>query len=85
MKPKPRRIAARPDPEAWSDTDPLSLEEAAALMFPDGPYTASTLRSCYRQGFLEVTILARKLTTNKRAIREMMEAARRPPRKHAGT
>ncbi|MCA1529459.1 hypothetical protein [Bradyrhizobium yuanmingense] len=80
MKPVPRRVKLRPSADAWSDTEPLLLEEAAALLFPNGPYTASTLRTCYRQGLLEVTVCARKLTTSKRAIREMMEAARRPAR-----
>lgn len=78
MKPKPRRVAARENPDLWSDTEEMTLEEAAALLFPSGLYTASTLRTCYRQKKLEVKILTRKLTTTKKAIREMLEAARKP-------
>jgi hypothetical protein len=78
MKPKPRRIAREPNEAAYSDSTPLTLAEAAALLFPDGPYTESSLRTAYRQGLLEVTIVARKLTTDKAAVRKMLEAARRP-------
>ncbi|MCA1542012.1 hypothetical protein I6F18_18800 [Bradyrhizobium sp. NBAIM32] len=80
MKPKPRRVAARDNPDLWSDTEEMTLEEAAALLFPSGLYTASTLRTCYRQKRLEVTLVARKLTTTKKAVREMLEAARKPAR-----
>jgi hypothetical protein len=76
----PRRIAARPDPDDWADDELLSLAEAAALMWPDGPITASTLRTAYRAGGLETTMIARKLLTTKRALRQMAESARRPAR-----
>ncbi|MCK1715036.1 hypothetical protein [Bradyrhizobium sp. 143] len=79
MAPIPRRVKIRPNPDAWSDTEEMSFAEAAALLWPDGkPYTQSFLRTCARQKKLETTVLARKLTTTKRAIREMFEAARRP-------
>ena len=80
MAPKPRRIAARPDPKDWQDDELLTFSEAAALLWPDGPITGSTLRTAYRQGLLETTMLARKLMTTKRSLREMTEAARRPAR-----
>ena len=83
MAPKPRRIAARPDPKDWRDDELLTFSEAAALLWPDGPITASTLRTAYRQGLLEVTLLARKLMTSKRAVQAMTEAARRPARERA--
>lgn len=78
MKPKPRRIAREPNPDAYSDSTPLTLAEAAALLFPDGPYSESSLRTAARQGLLEVTVLTRKMTTDKAAVRKMLEAARRP-------
>lgn len=80
MAPKPRRIAARPNPEDWADDDLLTLSEAAALLWPAGPITASTLRTAYRAGNLETTMIARKLLTTKRAVRAMTESARRPAR-----
>lgn len=77
MAPKPRRIAARPDPKDWSDDELLTFSEAAALMWPDGPITASTLRTAYRAGGLTVVLLARKLMTTKAHLREMTENASR--------
>ncbi|GAA0027242.1 MULTISPECIES: hypothetical protein [Bradyrhizobium] len=83
MAPKPRRVAARPDPKDWRDDELLTFSEAASLMWPDGPITSSTLRTAYRQGLLETTMLARKLMTTKRALAAMTEAARRPARERA--
>ena len=77
MSPKPRRIAARPDPAQWTDDELLTFGEAAALMWPDGPLTASSLRTAYRAGDLEVTMIARKLLTTKAALRAMTQASRR--------
>ena len=76
----PRRITARPDPAAWGDDELLTFAEAAALLWPDGPLTASSLRTAYRAGALEVTVIARKLLVTKRALRKMAETARRPLR-----
>ncbi|MEA2896138.1 MAG: hypothetical protein QOJ84_1753 [Bradyrhizobium sp.] len=74
---RPRRIAARPDPAAWGEDELLSFAEAADLLWPDGPLTASSLRTAYRAGELEVTMIARKMLTTKRAIAAMTEGARR--------
>lgn len=73
----PRRIQARPDPAQWGDDELLTFQEAAALMWPHGPLTASSLRTAYRAGELEVVLIARKLLTTKRALAAMTEAARR--------
>ena len=73
----PRRIAARPDPAQWGDDELLTLAEAAALMWPQGPLTASSLRTSYRAGQLEVTMIARKCLTTKRALKAMQEEAQR--------
>jgi hypothetical protein len=80
MATRPRRIAARPDPKDWGDDELLTFAEAAALIWPDGPISASTLRTAYRSGLLETVLLARKLMTTKRALSEMTESARRPAR-----
>lgn len=77
MTPVPRRIKARPDPTLWGDDELLTFQEAAALFWPDGPLTASSLRTAYRAGDLEVTLIARKLLTTKRAIAAMTQGARR--------
>jgi hypothetical protein len=74
---RPRRVAARPDPKDWGEDELLSFAEAAALLWPDGPLTASSLRTAYRAGELEVTVIARKLLVTRRALAEMTAAARR--------
>ena len=74
----PRRVAKRPDPKDWAADELMTFAEAAALLWPDGPLTASSLRTAYRSGELEVTLIARKLLVTKAAIQRMAEAARRP-------
>jgi len=44
----PRRVAARPDPQMWSPGELMTFAEAAALFWPDGPLTASSLRTAFR-------------------------------------
>jgi hypothetical protein len=80
MAPKPRRNAARPDPASWGEEELTTFAEAAALPWPDGPLTASSLRTAYRAAELEVVVIARKLLVTKRALNAMAEAARRPAR-----
>jgi hypothetical protein len=74
---RPRRVAARPDPKDWGEDELLSFAEAAALLWPDGPLTASSLRTAYRGGELEVTLIARKLLVTKAALGQMTANARR--------
>ncbi|QUS37826.1 hypothetical protein RPMA_02315 [Tardiphaga alba] len=76
MRKIPPRVAARPDPAAWSETEVLTLAEAAALFFPQGPLSESSLRHAYRNRILETTMIARKLLTTKRAILAMADVAR---------
>lgn len=73
----PRRVAARPDPKDWDDDALMTFSEAAALLWPNGPLTASSLRTAYRAGDLEVTDIARKLLVTKKALRAMTEATTR--------
>jgi hypothetical protein len=73
----PRRIAARPAPAQWADDELLTFTEAAALLWPQGPLTASSLRTAYRAGQLEVTVIARKLLVTKRALHAMTVGATR--------
>jgi hypothetical protein len=67
----PLRIAKRPDPSQWSDIELMSLYEAAALFWPDGPLTVTSLRTAVRDGKLAVAEIAGKLLTTKTAIAEM--------------
>jgi len=74
---RPRRIVLRPDPAAWGDDELLTLAEAAALLWPDGPLTAHSLHVAAAAGRLPVTMIARKLLTTKRALKEMSQCAAR--------
>ena len=71
----PRRVAARPDPAQWGDDELLTLAEAAALFWPQGPLTGSSLRTAYRAGTLRVAIIARKILVTKKGLKDMMEAS----------
>jgi len=76
----PRRVAARPDPSMWADDELMTFAEAAALLWPAGPLTASSLRTAYRAGELEVVMIARKLLVTKKGLAAMTENARRKVR-----
>ncbi|HVV41975.1 MAG TPA: hypothetical protein VHC94_13020 [Nitrobacter sp.] len=80
MTNKPRRVAARPNPCDWADDELMTFAEAAALMWPSGPLTASSLRTAYRAGELEVAMIARKLLVTKKSLSAMTENARRKVR-----
>lgn len=67
----PARVAARPDPEDWREDELMSLPEAAALFWPNGPLTTNSLRVAVRDGVLPVAIVAGRHLTNRNAIREM--------------
>jgi hypothetical protein len=68
---KLRRIAARSDPATWGEDELLTLAEAAALFWPDGPLTVTSLRTAVRDGQLRVAPIAGKFLTSKRAVMEM--------------
>ena len=73
----PPRVVARPNPKDWADDALMTLEEAAALMWPQGPLTKNSLKRIWEKGGLEVTVLNRKLLVDKRALSAMAVAARR--------
>lgn len=74
----PRRVAAKPNPCDWHEDSLLTMKEAAALMWPDGPLSASSLATEYRRGNLRTTLVARKHLVTLRALRAMVEASERP-------
>ena len=76
----PERVRRRPTPEDWSDDELMTLAEASALFWPDGPLTTTSLRTAVRDQVLEVAEIAGKLLTNKRAIGRMSEC--RPRREN---
>ncbi|UFW46278.1 MULTISPECIES: hypothetical protein [Bradyrhizobium] len=62
------RVCARPDPAAWRDDELMTLTEAAALFWPDGPLTETSLRTAVRDHRLAISQIAGKFFTTKRAI-----------------
>lgn len=76
----PERVRRRPNPEDWADDELMTLAEASALFWPDGPLTKTSLRTAVRDQLLEVAEIAGKLLTNKQAIGRMSEC--RPRREN---
>ena len=70
-KTKSKRVVARPDPESWSLDELMTLTEAAALFWPNGPLTVPSLRTAVRDGQLAVAKVAGKFLTTRRQIAEM--------------
>lgn len=68
-KPNLRRVAERPDPQAWGEDEILTLPEAALLFWPRGPLRVASLRTAARDGKLAITVIAGKMMTTKRALR----------------
>ena len=68
---KPPRIAAKPSPTDWGPDDLLTLAEAAALFWPDGPLSEKSLRTVVRDSGLRHLRLAGKLFTTRSAIEAM--------------
>ncbi len=73
----PSRLSSRPHPADWDPEDPITLQEAACLFWPQGPLTTKSLRTAVRDGQLAVAIVAGKMFTCPRAVREMMTFERR--------
>lgn len=75
----PARVVARPSPDQWKEDELLTLPEAAALLWPDGPLTVSSLRTALRDGKLQVVVVAGKILTTRAALREMGTCGPLPP------
>jgi hypothetical protein len=76
----PERIARRPNPSQWALDEVLTLEEAAALHWPEGgPLTARSLRTAAEVGALGTVIITRKRLTTRRQIAEMSRCERTAP------
>lgn len=84
---KPARAKARPNPAQWDEDEVMTLVEAVAVFFPDGPLTLSSLRKATAVGTLEIAKVAGKDLTTPRAIRKMVKPscrAAKPNRRDSG-
>lgn len=73
----PPRVVDRPRPEQWGLDELMTLSEAAALFWPQGPLSVSSLRNAIRQGRLPVVVVARKHLLTRRAVAMLSEPQRR--------
>jgi hypothetical protein len=62
------RVAVRPDPATWRNDELLTLREAAALMWPNGPLSERSLRTAVREGRLPISVVAGKFFVTKDAL-----------------
>ena len=82
------RTRARPDPSQWGEDEVMTLVEAAAVFFPQGPLTLSSLRTAATSGTLEISRVAGKDLTTPRAIRKLVKPscrAAKPSRLDSGS
>ncbi|MBI5131506.1 MAG: hypothetical protein HZA66_18875 [Rhodopseudomonas palustris] len=75
------RVDQRPSPD--TDLEMLSLDQAAAIFWPNGPLTVASLRTAVRDGILDVAEIAGKVLTNRAALARMCVC--RPRRSPATT
>jgi hypothetical protein len=73
----PARVAARSNPADWGQDELMSLPEAAALFWPQGPLGVTSLRTAHRNGQLAVAQIAGKFLTTRRSIEEMAKTCLR--------
>lgn len=65
------RVLVRPDPDAWGDDELMTLAEAAALFWPQGPIVERSLRCAIRDSRLPCSRVARRIFVTKTALREL--------------
>jgi hypothetical protein len=82
---RPARIASRPNPSQWGREELLTLDEAAALCWPEGPITVRTLRTAVRDGVLGVAWIAGKVFTSLEALEDMSRCRTKPAPPEAAT
>jgi len=70
------RVKKRPRPEDWADDEALTLREAVALFFPDGPLTISSLRREAAVGRLATARVAGKDFVTPQALKDLFKPCR---------
>jgi hypothetical protein len=76
---RPFRVEKRPSPDQWDDDELLTFDEAASRLWPDGPLTATSLRTAARNALLDVAEIAGKILTTKAALKRMSSCRPRIP------
>jgi hypothetical protein len=70
------RARNRPRPEEWRDDELMTLAEAAAVFWPDGPLTVRSLRTEIAKGSLTAEQIAGKVFVTPAALKEMRQRCR---------
>lgn len=65
------RVRRRPDPNQWAADEPLTLSEAIALFWPEGPITISSLRTEIRNGRLTPGLVAGRFYVTPAQLRDL--------------
>lgn len=73
------RVHLRPALAQWEGDEGITLAEAVALFFPDGPLTIKSLRAAAKKGQLAVKRIAGRDFTTPDAMREMLKPHLRVP------
>ncbi len=66
-----KRVRERPDPENWDLDELLTLPEAVALLWPNGPLSVRSLRTASQNGELVMIKIAGKHFVSRRRLLEM--------------
>lgn len=66
------RLLYRQTPDLWDPDEPITLPEAGALLFPNGPLTLNSLYVAAREGRLRVAEHANRYYTTINAVRELL-------------
>ena len=75
----------RPLPEEWRDDELMTLVEAVAVFWPDGPLTVRSLRTEISRGSLTAERIAGKDLVTPTALKEMRQRCRARRTRHDST
>lgn len=81
------RVQKRPHPDQWGDSEYMTLKEAVAVFWPDGPLTVASLRTEIANGRLAPASVAGKFFVTPAQLRALFEPKPCPhaPKAHAST
>jgi hypothetical protein len=77
----PPRAKARPSPKDWEENGLMTLAEAVAVFFPNGPFTVRKLRTAIDNGELAYTTVSGNLFTSPKAIAGLQKLTVKTPRR----
>lgn len=73
------RVRNRPSVDQWGADESMTLAEAVALFFPDGPLNIKSFRTAAKRGQLAIRRVCGRDFTTPDAVREMLRPELRAP------